>query len=467
MAKLLLCDDEDALLRGLARLLRAASFEVVTADGPRALQELEEQHFDAVLTDLRMPTVSGFDILEAVRRKDPTTPVIVMSGSAEIPDAVKAIRAGARDFLIKPFEWKGLEEALQGAMNGTVHSSVTVTPQDPFGWRDRTAPWLLGNDPIMSPVLGTISQVADTKCTVLITGESGTGKELVARSLVAGSPRARKPFVAVNCAAIPTNLVESELFGHAKGSFTGAVSTRIGRFAQADGGTIFLDEIGEMELGVQAKLLRLIQDGEFYPIGETHPVRVDVRILAATNRKLEMEVAANRFRADLFWRLNVIPIELPALRQRASDIPLLVDHFVVRANEHHRRQVSGVDAEAVAALRRHGWPGNIRELENLIERLVIMKGTGPLTLLDLPPNLRAPTREIPRDPPPLQSSMPELPADGTDLRAILESVEDRMIAEALERTGGNKNRAAELLGLNRTTLVEKLRRKRVGPTAQS
>src|SRR5688572_13956161 len=265
MTKLLLCDDEEALCRGLARLLRSASFEVVTADGPGGLAKLEAEAFDIILTDLRMPQVSGFEILDAARRRSPSTPVIVMSGSAEIPDAVRAIRAGARDFLIKPFEWKGLEEALQGAMNGSVHSSVTVTPQDPFGWRDRTAPWLLGNDPIMSPVLGTISQVADTKCTVLITGESGTGKELVARSLVAGSPRARKPFVAVNCAAIPTNLVESELFGHAKGSFTGAVNTRIGRFAQADGGTIFLDEIGEMELGVQAKLLRLIQEGEFYP----------------------------------------------------------------------------------------------------------------------------------------------------------------------------------------------------------
>jgi DNA-binding NtrC family response regulator len=468
MAKVLLCDDEDALLRGLARLLRAASFDVVTADGPRALLELQEQRFDAVLTDLRMPNVSGFEILEAVRRKDPSTPVIVMSGSAEIPDAVRAIRAGARDFLIKPFEWKGLEEALQGAMNGTLHSSVSVTPQDPFGWRDRTAPWLLGADPIMGPVLSTISQVADTKCTVLITGESGTGKELVARSLVAGSPRARKPFVTVNCAAIPTALVESELFGHAKGSFTGAISTRIGRFAQADGGTIFLDEIGEMELGVQAKLLRLIQEGEFYPIGETHPIKVDVRILAATNRKLDVEVAANRFRADLFWRLNVIPIELPSLRQRASDIPALVEHFVHRANEHHRRQVSGVDQDALAILRRHTWPGNIRELENLIERLVIMKGTGVLTMADLPPALRAPMRDVVREVPTSHSAnMPELPADGTDLRAILEAVEDRMIAEALERTGGNKNRAAELLGLNRTTLVEKLRRKRVGPTAHS
>jgi DNA-binding NtrC family response regulator len=464
-AKLLLCDDEEALCRGLARLLRAASFEVVTADGPGGLARLEREDFDVILTDLRMPSINGFDILEAARRKSPSTPVIVMSGSAEIPDAVRAIRSGARDFLIKPFEFKGLEEALTGALQASPGlASATLAATDPFAWRDRTAPWLLGNDPAMGPVLSIISQVADTKCTVLITGESGTGKELVAKSLVSGSPRARKPFVAVNCAAIPNTLVESELFGHAKGSFTGATANRIGRFTQADGGTIFLDEIGEMELGVQAKLLRLIQDGEFYPIGETNPVEVDVRILAATNRKLEAEVAANRFRADLFWRLNVIPIELPPLRQRRSDIPLLVEHFVRRANEHHRRQVTGVDSEALSALARHGWPGNIRELENLIERLVIMKGTGTLTVADLPPALRAPPLE---EPPPIQSAVPELPADGTDLRAILEAVEDRMIAEALQRTGGNKNRAAELLGLNRTTLVEKLRRKRTGPTATS
>jgi DNA-binding NtrC family response regulator len=461
--KLLLCDDEEALCRGLARLLRAASFEVVTADGPGGLARIEREDFDLILTDLRMPKVSGFEILEAARRKRPSTPVIVMSGSAEIPDAVKAIRAGARDFLIKPFEFKGLEEALTGALQGPAPSvTATLAASDPFAWRDHTAPWLLGNDPAMAPVLSIISQVADTKCTVLITGESGTGKELVAKSLVAGSPRARKPFVAVNCAAIPDTLVESELFGHARGSFTGATATRIGRFAQADGGTIFLDEIGEMELGVQAKLLRLIQDGEFYPIGETNPVDVDVRILAATNRKLEAEVAANRFRADLFWRLNVIPIELPPLRQRRSDLPLLTEHFIRRANEHHRRQVTGVEDDALAVLMRHSWPGNIRELENLIERLVIMKGSGTLAPADLPASLRSPPRETAS---PIPSAVPELPEDGTDLRAILEAVEDRMIAEALQRTGGNKNRAAELLGLNRTTLVEKLRRKRSGPPA--
>jgi DNA-binding NtrC family response regulator len=461
MTKLLLCDDEDSLCRGLARLLRSASFEVVTADGPGGMEKLERDSFDIILTDLRMPLVSGFEILDAARRLHPTTPVVVMSGSAEIPDAVRAIRAGARDFLIKPFEFRGLEEALQGALNG---SHATLPASDPFAWRDRTAPWLLGSDPAMEPVLSVLSQVADTKCTVLITGESGTGKELIAKSLVAGSPRARKPFVAVNCAAIPNTLVESELFGHAKGSFTGATAARIGRFAQADTGTIFLDEIGEMEPGVQAKLLRLIQDGEFYPIGQTHPEKVDVRILAATNRKLEHEVATGRFRADLFWRLNVIPVELPPLRNRSSDLALLVDHFIRRANEHHRRTVGGIEPEAIVALKRHQWPGNIRELENLIERVVIMKGTGVLTVADLPIPLRAPLREVT---PQMQSTIPELPADGTDLRAILEAVEDRMISEALERTGGNKNRAAELLGLNRTTLVEKLRRKRVSPPAQS
>jgi transcriptional regulator with PAS, ATPase and Fis domain len=299
--------------------------------------------------------------------------------------------------------------------------------------------------------------VADTGCTVLITGDSGTGKELVARSLHAGSARKNKPFVAVNCAAIPSNLVESELFGHVKGSFTGASSTRTGRFAQADTGTIFLDEIGEMEIGVQAKLLRLIQDGELYPVGEETPTRIDVRILAATNRNLEREVAAGKFRADLYWRLNVIPVELPSLRERPGDIALLADHFVRHSNERNKRAVVGFEPTAMAALESYQWPGNIRELENLVERLVIVKGKGVITLTDLPHTVRTPRALTPTK----GSPIPGLPQDGTDLRAMLEAVEDRMIFEALERTGGNKNRAAELLGLNRTTLVEKLRRKRV------
>jgi DNA-binding NtrC family response regulator len=459
MAKVLLCDDEESLCRALARLLRSA-FDVTTADGPGALVKLQQESFDVVVTDLRMPQVSGFDVLEAVRKRSPRTPVIVMSGNAEIHDAVRAMRSGARDFLIKPIDAKGLEEALANVLGGSATTPPPQSESDPFSWRDRVAPWLLGNDQAMVPVFATLAQVADTSCTVLITGESGTGKELVARSIVAGSARARGPFVPVNCAAIPPSLVESELFGHARGAFTGATTARAGRFAQADGGTIFLDEIGEMELGVQAKLLRLIQDGELYPVGEEVPQKIDVRILAATNRKLENEVAAGRFRADLFWRLNVIPVELPSLRQRASDIPALCQAFIARANEKNRRNVTGMDADALKALRRHGWPGNIRELENLIERLVIMRGNGLITLNDLPATLRA-SRETNSG----VSVVPDLPDEGTDLRAMLEQVEERMIAEALERTGGNKNRAAELLGLNRTTLVEKLRRRRVAPSA--
>jgi DNA-binding NtrC family response regulator len=454
MGKILLCDDEDTLLRSLGRILRTAGHEVVTADGPGGYARLQQDRFDMVLTDIRMPGVSGFEILNAARTLAPGTPVIAMSGSAEIPDAVKAMHAGARDFLIKPFDVQTLEDAVAAVLRPP---AAPAPGDDPKAWRDRHAPSMLGDDPVMLPVLALLSQVADTRCTVLIQGESGTGKELAARSLHAGSARTSKPFVAVNCAAIPPTLVESELFGHVKGAFTGATTSRTGRFAQADGGTIFLDEIGEMELGVQAKLLRLIQDGELFPVGEETPTKIDVRILAATNRNLETEVANGRFRADLFWRLNVIPVEMPALRSRASDIAALCDYFLAKANERHRRQVTGIDAQALAALKAYPWPGNIRELENALERMVIVKGTGVIGFAELPPAIRAPRAPTPAT----GTEIPELPKDGTDLRAMLEAVEDRMIGEALERTGGNKNRAAELLGLNRTTLVEKLRRKRV------
>ena len=453
MGKILLCDDEDTLLRSLGRILRTAGHEVVTADGPSGFAKLQQERFDMVLTDIRMPGKNGFEILQVARAKAPGMPVIAMSGSAEIPDAVKAMHAGARDFLIKPFDVQTLEDAVAAVLKP---APAPAPGEDPRVWRDRVAPWLLGDDAAIVPVLGLLAQVADTGCTVLITGESGTGKELAARSLHAGSSRKGKPFVAVNCAAIPPTLVESELFGHVRGAFTGATTSRTGRFAQADGGTIFLDEIGEMELAVQAKLLRLIQDGELYPVGEETPTKVDVRILAATNRNLEAEVANGRFRADLFWRLNVIPVEMPRLKSRASDIAPLCEYFLAKANERHRRQVTGIEPQAMAALKAYHWPGNIRELENVLERMVIVKGTGVLGLADLPAQIRTP-----RATPATGTEIPELPKDGTDLRAMLEAVEDRMIGEALERTGGNKNRAAELLGLNRTTLVEKLRRKRV------
>jgi DNA-binding NtrC family response regulator len=456
MGKILLCDDEESLCRSLGRILRAAGHEVVAVDGIAGQTLLQQpgQHFDLVLTDIRMPGVSGFEILATARSYAPGTPVIAMSGSAEIPDAVRAMHAGARDFLIKPFETRTLEEAVAAVLKPP---SAPEVETDALAWRDRHAPWLQGRDPALLPALGLLAQVADTGCTVLITGESGTGKELAARSLHAGSSRRQGPFVPVNCAAIPANLVESELFGHAKGAFTGAASARAGRFAQADGGTIFLDEIGEMDIAVQAKLLRLIQDGELYPVGEEEPTRIDVRILAATNRNLESEVAAGRFRADLYWRLNVIPVELPALRDRPTDIVRLAEHFLRKANDRHKRRVAGFDPEVLSALKAYHWPGNIRELENVVERMAIVRGQGTIGMADLPPGVRTPRPGTSKSKTPL----PELPEDGTDLRAMLEAVEDRMIGEALERTGGNKNRAAELLGLNRTTLVEKLRRKRV------
>jgi len=350
MGKILLCDDEDSLCRSLGRILRAAGHEVVAMDGARGYARLKEERFDLILTDIRMPEVNGFEILAAARMHAPGTPVIAMSGSAEIPDAVRAMHAGARDFLIKPFEVRTLEEAVAAVLK-------PVPPNEPetdaLAWRDEHAPAMLGSDAALLPALTMLAKVADAGCTVLITGESGTGKELAARSLHAGSSRAKKPFVAVNCAAIPANLVESELFGHARGSFTGATNARVGRFAQADGGTILLDEIGEMEPGVQAKLLRLIQDGELYPVGEETPTQIDVRVLAATNRDLEREVAAGRFRADLFWRLNVIPVELPALRERAADIVPLAQHFLARANERNKRAVVGFGGEAPAEAHAH------------------------------------------------------------------------------------------------------------------
>ena len=451
MGKILICDDEEQLCRGLSRLLRSDGHDVVPADGPGGAEKIRTDHFDLILTDIRMPGVDGFEIIKTARNHVPQTPVIAMSGNAEIPDAVRAMHAGARDFLIKPFDKNALSEAMAAVFRP---APPVEDPPDPRAWRDRHAPWLLGDDPAMLPVLALLAQVADTRCTVLITGESGTGKELAARSLHAGSSRSKRPFVAVNCAAIPPNLVESELFGHTRGAFTGATSSRQGKFGQADTGTIFLDEVGEMELGVQAKLLRLIQDGELTPVGEEVSHKIDVRVVAATNRDLEHEVKDGRFRADLFWRLNVIPVEMPSLRSRSTDIVRLAEHFITRANERHRRQVQSIDPQTFALMKTYAWPGNIRELENLIERLVIVKGSGVLMPTDLPPALRIALEKAATTP------VPMFPESGADLKTILDAVEEKMIGEALERTGGNKNRAAELLGLNRTTLVEKLRRRK-------
>jgi transcriptional regulator with PAS, ATPase and Fis domain len=298
-----------------------------------------------------------------------------------------------------------------------------------------------------------VQQVCDTDCSVLITGESGTGKELVARALHAGSARAQGPFVTVNCAAIPENLLESELFGHVRGAFTGALSPRVGRFAAADGGTLFLDEIGELPLSQQAKLLRAVQEREIIAVGDAKPRKVDVRLIAATHRDLEAMVELGTFREDLLYRIQVVPIELPALRERPGDVPGLVEAFVRRVNAKRKRAVTGVTEAAMSALVAYEWPGNVRQLENVVERMVLLRAEGAIDSEDLPARMQKAVRTAAR------AQALELPEDGIDLRDAVEQFENKLILQALERTGWNKNRAAAVLRMNRTTLVEKLKKK--------
>ncbi len=313
---------------------------------------------------------------------------------------------------------------------------------------------IVGQHPTMRRVLDTIERVAQSVCTVLITGESGTGKELVVAALHDASPRASKPMVTVNCGAIPENLIESELFGHAKGAFTGAHATRQGFVAAAEGGTLFLDEVGELPLSVQVKLLRLLQQREYTPVGDARVVKCDVRIVAATNRDLEAEVTARRFREDLFYRLNVIHIDLPSLRERGDDVEMLANHFLQSCAERAgRTDVVAFSPDALHALRAYAWPGNVRSLENTIERAVLLCVGPEITADDLPDRIRQPASGVQR------AAATALPDTGIDLRTAVEQYENRLIVQALERTGRNKNRAAQLLGLNRTTLVEMLKRK--------
>jgi sigma-54 specific flagellar transcriptional regulator A len=314
---------------------------------------------------------------------------------------------------------------------------------------------IVGHDPSMRRVLDTIDRVASSSCTVLISGESGTGKELVVAALHDRSQRASKPMVTVNCGAIPENLIESELFGHAKGAFTGAHVARQGHVAVAEGGTLFLDEVGELPLLVQVKLLRLLQQREYTPVGESRVIKCDVRIVAATNRDLEVEVANRRFREDLFYRLNVIHIDLPALRNRGEDVEVLAAHFLkICVARSERRDIVAFTPDALAALRAHSWPGNVRSLENTIERAVLLAPGPFITTEDLPDRIRQSAGGAPSG-----GSPNALPETGMDLRAAVDSYENQMIVQALERTGRNKNRAAQLLGLNRTTLVEMMKRK--------
>jgi DNA-binding NtrC family response regulator len=454
----LVVDDEELYRSALERILARVGYHVLTArDATEALAIVSSQPVDLVLCDVKMPGINGLELVRQIRDLTPDLPCIVITGYSSAENSVEALRAGAFWYLEKPFEQERLdvirrlvEQAIEHgrlkAENRMLHSQL----RSKYKFDS-----IIGKSAELQKVLSIVEKVADTESTVLITGRSGTGKELVARALHYNSRRSNRMLVTVNCGAIPEELLESELFGHVKGAFTNAVHHREGRFALADGGTIFLDEIGDMSPNLQVKLLRVLQDRSFEPVGSSKSIRVDVRIIAATNQNLAERIKENTFREDLFYRLNVLPIEIPPLRHRTEDIPLLAHHFLDAAKIEKNSTVELITDEAMQCLVEYHWPGNVRELQNLIERLVILTSGTEIDACDLPPQFQE-KRPQPPD-------SPRIPATGLDFNHTVEQLEVDLILQALERTHWNKNRAAQLLGLNRTTLEGKIRKRGLGP----
>ncbi len=454
----LVVDDDPAVRDVLQEALMQEEYRVFTAeDGAAAIQAVKDAVVHIVITDFQLPDINGIEIIDRLAKLDAKIIPIMMTGFGTIETAVRAMKSGAFDFITKPFDLEAVGVVVRKAAeflrlrqeNHLLRKAV----RDQYRLEQ-----LVGVSEPIRQVMEFVQKVADSDSTVMMQGESGTGKELVARMLHFNSLRKDRPLVPVNCGAIPENLLESELFGHEKGSFTGATHARMGRFELANGGTIFLDEIGEMSLPLQVKLLRVLQEREFERVGGNRTIHVDVRIVAATNQDLEMLVEEKRFRKDLFYRLNVIPIVIPPLRDRRSDIPLLIDHFLTRFNHTKHTEVSGLAPDALDMLTEYDWPGNIRELENMIERLVVIKKHGVLSTEDLPEKIRR--RSAASE---LKEQFIRFSEDGINLSREVEQYEKHLIMEALRKANGVTSRAAQLLHLNRTTLVEKLKRKGVDP----
>jgi two-component system, NtrC family, response regulator PilR len=435
--RVLVVDDEQSMRDLLAIMLRQAGYQVSVADGGEtAIEALKAESFDLILTDLRMRKVDGLAVLKAARELSPRTVVLVVTAYASTETAVEAMKLGAYDYVTKPFKLDELKVTVANALERRRLQEENLALKRQLH-RERGFQNFVGRSPKILDVFETIRKTADSGSTVMITGESGTGKELVAQALHWESDRRGGPFVSVNCGAVPESLMESELFGHVKGAFTGAVSSTEGLFAAADGGTLFLDEITEISHTVQVKLLRAIQERQIRRVGDTRDVKVDVRLIAASNRDIGGAVTDGVLREDLFYRLNVIPLHLPPLRDRREDIPLLVAHFIKKLSQEVGRPVRGVTPEALAVLEQYHWPGNIRELENVVERAIVLGSSEMLELEALPASLRQP-----RD----RHDVPlELPAEGIDLEAMLDRIEHRYMQLALERVGGVQTRAAELL----------------------
>ena len=444
---LLLVEDEAALREAIGEQLTDRGYHVEqAASGEAALERLADFAFDIIVTDLRLPGIDGSAVVDAAVERYPDIVAIVVTGYGTVKDAVEAIKRGAADFVSKPFQIDELLHVLDAALEQRRLKSENAYLRAQLEERFRFE-GIIGKSRAMTKLFQLLDTVAGTNSTILITGDTGTGKEIVARAIHQSSPRRLHRFVAINCSAIPETLLEAELFGHVRGAFTGAIGNRQGRIEQAHKGTLFLDEVGTMSAALQMKLLRVLQEREFERVGDSHTTKVDVRVIAATNSDLGRMVAEGQFREDLFYRLNVIPVQLPLLRERKEDIPLLVQHFLAKF-----QSTATVSQEGMRRLMSYQWPGNVRQLENAIERAVAFSaGRTQIDVADLPSELQH------AEPPPIASSL-SLPEDGLDLDALVVNIEREMIQRALERTSGNKGQAAKLLHLKRTTLVEKLKR---------
>lgn len=453
-ASILVIDDDPGIRRGLKEILMAEGYAVFTAaNGESGLKVLTEQTFDLTLTDLAMPGPGGLEVLNYLVRHQPECPCIIITGYGTIANAVTAMRQGAYDYLAKPVDASELRLVVARALDHHRLKWENIQLKKQLHQRYGFAN-MVGQSEAITRVFELIRKVADTDSTVLILGESGTGKELIAHALHYNSARRDGPLIPVNCAAIPEELLESELFGHERGAFTHAVRTRLGRFEQAHGGTIFLDEISEMSPNLQGKILRVLQDHSFERIGGVKTIQVDIRVIAATNQDLEALVARGKFREDLYYRLNVIPIQVPPLRDRLSDLPLLAQHFLAEFSRKRKKPRKRLGAAALDLLLRHSWPGNVRELENLVERLVILTEGEVIDAADLPEKFQQGSPATPPAP-------EELPVGGTDLNAAVQALERHLILQALQRTNWVKSGAARLLCLNRTTLLEKMKKQNI------
>ena len=451
MRRVLVVDDEESLRVVVRTFLKRDGYEVEVAPGvSEALPLIESFGPDFILTDVRMPKLGGLDLLATLKAKGNPATVIVMSAYGNVDLAIEAIKAGAYDYIQKPFKAEELLLTLRKAEEReTLRRENRALKQEIM--RESTFDEILAKSAPMQAIFKTIGKVADYKTTVLVTGESGVGKELVARAIHRRSNRRGGPFVAVNCGAIPENLLESELFGYKRGAFTDATTDRVGLFEQANHGTLLLDEIGELPLALQVKLLRVLQEETIRRLGDARDVKIDVRIIAATHRDLTAETQAGRFREDLFYRINVLPIAIPPLRERREDVPLLVDHFVTRNNSRFGTNIRGLSPEARRVLLEYGWPGNVRELENTIERAMVLAEKETIEIDDLPERIREA-----RDPIQLHLTSGEL-----SIKKTSRVIEEILIRRALQKTKGNRTRAAEVLEISHRALLYKIKDYRI------